>query len=299
MSVTGTKAKVRENRKKKIKKTTLKSAAKSAISSGRRTRSISISMPVGIFKHLGVLLAGCILTAVVGFGCFKGYQFMLSWDGVAAKVIFVSGAERLTQQEVLETAGVKSGMNLFRVNLSKVRKQLMNHPWVARAEVKRDLPSRLHIKIKEHKAVAVIDMGDLFMMNQDGHIFKKTTKVIKDLPLIKGVPAEELIVSGGLNEKKVEPVCLTAVLEVLKLGETQKRAFSRSMIKEIIADQDLGITLSTSGLVRSIRLGFENYAEKLGRMEEVFELIKERVGVAVVDTIDLNDMDSVVFKPAI
>ena len=63
------------------------------------------------------------------------YDFLTQCDYFKAKELMVIGTHRLTQKQVLTQASITNGINIFSVNLSKVRRRLLAHSWIEDAEV--------------------------------------------------------------------------------------------------------------------------------------------------------------------
>ena len=72
-------------------------------------------------------------------------------------------------------AGLVRG-NFFSVRPEQVRQALEQLPWVRRAEVRRQWPSRLEIRIEEHRAVARWGEGLAQLVNSHGEVFYGATR---------------------------------------------------------------------------------------------------------------------------
>ena len=113
---------------------------------------------------------------VIGTICLVGIFAGLFWGVLfAANHLFLRNARysvkelrvetdgTLTRSQILELAKVTDGANLFAVNLSQVRGRLMDRARIAEAEVRRQLPDTLIIRVKERIPVAwvapVADLG--------------------------------------------------------------------------------------------------------------------------------------------
>jgi cell division protein FtsQ len=73
-----------------------------------------------------------------------------------ARHIDVEGEDTLTTAQVLRIAGVNDGTNVFHLDPSAVEASLRSSPWIADAEVVRDLPSTIQIRITEREPVAIV-----------------------------------------------------------------------------------------------------------------------------------------------
>jgi len=67
----------------------------------------------------------------------------------------------LKPEQVSEWAGVRGGINLFQLNLSRIKRDLEMIPAIDTAEVERVLPDTLRIKVREREPVARFFHADL------------------------------------------------------------------------------------------------------------------------------------------
>jgi len=158
---------------------------------------------IDIVRYLKVSLK--ILAAAAAGAAFSllfvfVFDFLTQSGYFRAEEITVKGRNRLSEPEVLKQAQIASGMNILSVNLAKAGKLLMTHPWIADAEVRRELPSGIHIRITEHKPAAVLDIS---------YPCSAGTPVRKTPNSITGKPAEpedknaDLITKLGLGNEKM------------------------------------------------------------------------------------------------
>ena len=114
-----------------------------------------------------------------------------------ARQIQVEGARRLPPRAVAAQAGVHEGINVLSVNLSAARRRLLTHPWIAEAEVRREIPSAIHIRVREHVPAAVVDMGRKFLLNEQGEIFKEWEPADPaGLPVVSGLKPADVRVAN-------------------------------------------------------------------------------------------------------
>jgi cell division protein FtsQ len=73
--------------------------------------------------------------------------------------IRVSACELLARDQVLETASIREGMNVFEVDTKAARAALDALPQVERAEIQRILPNRVEITITERHPIAWVTQG--------------------------------------------------------------------------------------------------------------------------------------------
>ncbi len=212
----------------------------------------------------------------------------------------LTGNIRLTKEQVLETAGIKTDSNILTVNLPLAKKYLLSHPWIAEADVSRELPGKLVLKIREHRPLAILDLNRRFMMNQEGKIFKEVSDSdAVELPVIEGLSFSDLDI-GNVGRS----ASFDAVLSLLEIGLNPSSIVSNKQITKIQVDKKTGITIYAAGPilevnVNSLRIGFKDIPEKLTRLEKILSFLKNNKMVHGIDWIDLDQINRVVVNPLI
>jgi cell division protein FtsQ len=220
------------------------------------------------------------------------------------KDLKIEGLQRLTPAHVAQQAQVQPDANILAVNLTLVRKRLLADPWIAEAEVKREIPSGLRIRIKEHTPLAVIDIGEKFLINQRGEIFKEWHPGDPGhLPVISGLEVGDLRINppSALSEHPGEPgysAPFNAVMQVLQLGEQQGSILPNRNIKYICVDRQMGLTLYAFDQLKMINLGYNDYASKYHMLENLFSYLKHQNSVTDFSRIDLNNVNRIVLNPS-
>jgi len=229
-----------------------------------------------------------------------------------ARQILVEGARRLTPKAVFHQAGVRPGINVLSVNLSAARRRLLAHPWIAAAEIRRELPATLRIRIREQLGAAVVDVGRRFLLNPEGEIFKEwEPSDPADLPVVTGLAAADLravdrLAAGGgafsdfgAAVPAAEPVSrpMDAVLQVLTLGRDPRGALPTRELRSIRVDRELGLTLVAYAQLRAIRLGYDDYPAKYHLLRDLLAFFQTQPDVADFERIDLTDLNRVIVNP--
>jgi cell division protein FtsQ len=113
--------------------------------------------------------------------------------------IEIEGARRLSRPVVLQQAGVSPGINLLAIRPAQVERALLDHPWIAKAEVSRKWPHRLQLRIQERDPVALAQIGEeLLYMDRQGMLFKPLSPGDPhNFPVITGLTAEQFRHAAG------------------------------------------------------------------------------------------------------
>lgn len=198
-------------------------------------------------RSVPALVATAAVT-VVGGGAYFGYRFVTTSERFAVTSIDVRGAAQLSADEVRAVLPVKVGDNIFTTDLDTVTRALRAHPWVAGASVHRVLPDTLVVEVREHRAAALVELGDLYLVDEQGHPFKRADVRDGDgLPVVTGLDR-----AGYLRDREATAETITSALDVLA---TWRADPARPAIGELHVDAHRAITLRTYDLGAAIQLG--------------------------------------------
>lgn len=75
----------------------------------------------------------------------------------------VSTGERVNKAWVEERMGPFHGRNLLLLPLEQIQERLRRHPWVATVSLRKEPPSRLHVRIEERREVALLRRGSALL----------------------------------------------------------------------------------------------------------------------------------------
>ena len=180
----------------------------------------------------------------------------------------------LQREQVLRTAGVHEGENIFRVNLSDLHDRLQQLPQVDEVQVVRRLPAEIEIKLVERKPIAWItsekDLADpfssegAFLVDARG-VLMKEKKLLPEhlgLPLISGCTSESL--EAG---KVVESYEARAALELLRMS-TRSFMQTRFQIREIDLSKGYCLSVTDKNHIR-VAFDFENLEQQVRRLEQL------------------------------
>ncbi len=238
---------------------------------------------------LGGLMAGLLAFSAL---FMMGYAAVTHSEYFRTQAIEVNGTSRLAREEVLSQAQLRPGDNLLAVNLHLTRKRLLAHPWIAAAQVWREIPETLRIDIREHEALAVIDLGRRFILNSEGRIFKEfEARERLDLPLVTGVDYTAI----ALGDDALSPA-LDAVLTILRACRGNAGGLSFEAVEKLHFDAEMGIIVTERATQREIKLGLAPYDAKFARLAQLHRRLDQSGQWDAVRAIDLNHPDRVVVR---
>ncbi|MFY9944177.1 MAG: FtsQ-type POTRA domain-containing protein [Desulfobacterales bacterium] len=239
---------------------------------------------------VGGVLSGLALTS---FLLVFVHDLLTQCDYFRGSRIVVQGTDRLGAEDVLAQSEIHLGDNILAVNLRLVRGKLLAHPWIADAQVRRDLPDEICIRIQEQQPLAILEVGRKFLLNAAGEIFKAwEPEDPADLPLITGLALSDVSVGDAPRSPP-----FAAVMEILQIQEDPEIPRLGALIRQIQVDRELGLTLLGNDRVQSVCLGYSDYRAKYRRLERVLDQLPAASDFGAIDMIDLKNLNRVVIRP--
>ena len=121
----------------------------------RPPREISIPWAgiAGFFVSAGILCILLLFIAGVSFGLLYSYRYVTSNAYFALKTLEIKGNSRLSSKEILEMTRLRDGGNVLAMSLDFVEEAVARSPWVEEVSVKRVLPGKLEIGVREKTPV--------------------------------------------------------------------------------------------------------------------------------------------------
>ena len=192
-------------------------------------------------RSLPAMIGGAILAAVGGTA-YAGYHWVTTSPRFAINHITIQGNHHLTADQIRAALPVHLGDNLFATNLGRVDRALHGNPWIADASVHRMLPHTVVIDVREHEPAAVADLGGLYLVDAEGHAFKRADLDDGDgagLPVITGL---------ARTAYAADPAAAAGELRgALATLASWQAAGDRPAISEVRLDPRGAIALVTSG----------------------------------------------------
>ncbi|PKM77641.1 MAG: hypothetical protein CVU90_06050 [Firmicutes bacterium HGW-Firmicutes-15] len=137
--------------------------------------------------------------------------------------IEVQGNDKVSREEALALSGLDQGINIFELDGDLSSKAIENHPMVKKAEIVRQLPRTLVIKITERQIWAVIPYRGVFLCIDDtGVCFDKLNNtLINNYPIITMDLMPEYVNLGqAVNNQATDMV--RQVWQAIPDGDRQK-----------------------------------------------------------------------------
>ena len=144
------------------------------------------------------------------------------------------------------------------------------------------------------------------VINDKGEIFKELSSEDSGvLPVINGLRYSDISISrrlrlDGSDERSIDSFLhkhrnpFEAVMDVLRLGQRAESVLPNKLIRQIMVDREIGITVYAFNKIKEIKLGHENYADKYDLLKKVLLYIKNINTFQDPVSIDLNNFNRAV-----
>ena len=266
-----------------------------------------------LLSGIKFIAAGICVVALSLFFIFC-HDVLTQLEAFTVERITLTGNQRLTQDTIYQQSQIHPGVNIFGINLTTARKNLLAHPWIEEVHIQREIPSGIRIHIREYRAVAVIDLGRRFLLNETGVLFKELEVNEKiDLPVVHGLSYGDVYVDGSASRLSKRQISLgenenrlkrsgspnEALLAVLTLGREAGAVVPNQRVDRIEVDRETGITIHMAEGPRTIKLGYGDYSAKYALLHRLLAYVKKGpVGDwQRLETVDLNNLNRIVVLP--
>ena len=245
---------------------------------GALGRALSVALP-------GALAIGLALAAwphVRGAAARHPY--------FAVREVVVRDHHRLPADEVRAAAGIEPGMSIRDVDAGAAEARLAAHRWIRSARVRRELPHRVVIEVREERPLAIVALEDgkgEYYVSSHGHLFAPVeASDARDFPYLTGLARADL-----KDGERFGPRALHRALALL-------RQSGSLAVSEVHVDRVRGLTLLPVRPSVPIELGWSGFAAKLARLPRVLTLWAGREGAIVAVNLRFDDEVIVRTHPA-
>ena len=204
-----------------------------------------------------------------------GVEDRFAGAGFAVKGITIAGNEHTTKDEAIAALGVKEGGSIFAASPSQTRKRLMRLPWVSDAEVRRQLPDTVFIRLIEKRPFALWRNGaEIAVIERSGGVITAAQpESFAKLPMLAGAGA---------------PKAAAAVIDALR---THKAISARIQSAERVGERRWDLILAGGVTVKLPEEGWQAQLDELERL-----IVEQGILERDIEIIDLRYPDNYVFR---
>lgn len=257
----------------------------------RRRRSPLLALA----KPLGIAALTVALPVSLGAWLLTSRQFQLHGIDVGREPAPWAAAARVPAPWVRQALAPLLGRNLLRLPLAEVRQRLVANPWIATAEVAKELPDRLRVTVAERRPAVLLRGGAgggreaLLYADAAGQPIAAV-----------GSPAEEAAARrrGLLVVGLPRFAAAAGVAGALRLAEQLRRlrpGWTAALSQIDVVDED-DYQLRVEGLPCPLLVRGSRLADNLVRFEELLPELRRRYPALA--AVDLRFSRRIVIQPA-
>lgn len=194
---------------------------------------------------------------------------------------------QISTETVISLSKLEEGQNLFRFSSNKIEKDIKTNPYIESVDVKRKIPNKVQITIKERERDYNVEfLNGYAYINSQGYILEISDQKL-ELPVIQGIETqqEEIVEGNRLNTNdlgKLETVI--KIMNICKTYELDKK------VSTINIEDKSNYILYIEEEKKTIYLGDENnLSNKMLYIPTVLEENKGKEGNIYID----KDSDTV------
>lgn len=153
-------------------------------------RALADACGRAVRRSLPALVGSAALSALVAGG-WCAYHFVTTSPRFAITDVEIRGTLHESPEALIARLPVHIGDNAFAASADELAAAVLADPWIASADAHRQLPHTLVIDVREHVAAALADLDGLYLVDAQGHPFKRADLASGDgagLPVVTGLP---------------------------------------------------------------------------------------------------------------
>jgi cell division septal protein FtsQ len=233
-------------------------------------------------RHVWLVFKVVTVLALALYGGWRGTALVLGAPALQVSRISVRGHERLSSGEVLALVEGLRGRNILTVDLVELQRRLLASSWVEEAHVRRVLPSRVDIRLRERRPIGIGRLASaLYLVDASGVVIDEygPNYVELDLPIIDGLAASPADGDGAVDAAR-------AGLAARVIDGLRSRPDLAERVSQIdVSDAHDAVVILDQDTVM-LRLGEEAFADRIQEYLDIAPALRERV--AEMDYVDLR-----------
>lgn len=172
-------------------------------------------------KRRGAKIGGLIILLIITvFALMLTPYFHIKWFDI-------TGNEKVTNEQIIQTANLQYNTNLFKVNLKNAESAISKIPYINTVTVRRKLPDGIRVQVTECVPVAYMPFGTAYVMiDENGKLLETVDKLENGpaLPVVNGITVDNFQLGMSLSETNPnEAKALKSLLEKLREYELYDR----------------------------------------------------------------------------
>jgi cell division protein FtsQ len=211
-------------------------------------------------------------------GAREAHDYATTSPRFEVRSLIYEPTPHVSDERLRRLMALEPGTNILALDLDELAARIVRAPWVARAEVVRELPDTIIVRVEEHQPMAALLAGDFFLLDRDGKPFKRLERNERQqLPIVTGVDFRMLTQDPDESAARIG-----RALDVI----TAYQAKRRPRLSEVHVGQAGDITLYTAELGTELRLGRGQAEPRLDRLDALRAALGEDADALAVVHLD-------------
>jgi len=212
---------------------------------------------------VAALIAGAVVARAPVTNWVRGHPYF------AIAEIVVTPTVRVRPGALLQWVGLRPGMSIWTIDPDALAARLAAHPWIRAAEVRRELPRRLVVRVRERRPVAIVLIDQLYYLDRGGAIFARLgAQDALDLPFVTGI--EAAVLAGE------RPYPRHAIRQALRVVELLRAAGLPFRVSEVHIEREQGITVFPVDPKVALSFGWGHFPAKVTRLAAALGVVAGR-----------------------
>lgn len=259
-------------KKKKITENRQKWNQEKAPSRKKSTKGSAVS---GTGRYI---IGFILLAAIFWFVGGRIIEKIMAHQVFTARNVVVEGADYIDKKEIIKTAAVPVGENVFEIDFKKISGNLKSTYAAEDFVVFRRLPDTIAIRVQERKPVALLNMQTIIGVDIEGMPLPHVgASYVETLPIITGIKSV-----SELSDSTAKTRLVTGLQLLRRISSDSPAVYKRISEVDVSDISEMGITLIDNGL--EIIIGSDDWARKIPNLDKVIQKVTEQIQtVKVVD----------------
>jgi cell division protein FtsQ len=227
-----------------------------------------------------LLITTLVVVGIVGWSAYIVVHYLGTSPRFEVRKVAVAGLRRVESTEVLDQADLPDKVNVFAVDLAKVRERVEGLKWVRFATVQRVLPDAIGIKIVERQPTGLARIrGEILQFDSEAELLEHDPGDAANSPILHGLESND---RDG-NKKKVD--LYRQVMEELH---------GQSELSEIHISDSGEVSVISQNEPLLVNLGAGDFRERWGQYLQLRAKIQTEFPEAV--QVDLRFANQMILK---
>jgi cell division protein FtsQ len=234
------------------------------------------------------------VVTVLGVALYAGWRgtaLLLGAPVLQVSRITLRGNERLSKGEVLALLDGLRGRNIVSVDLAQWQSRLLASPWVEQAHLRRVLPSRVDVELRERHPIGIARLAEaLYLVDAAGVVIDEygPNYADLDLPLIDGLAAKPEHDASAVDEPRAR-----LAARVIDALQRRPDLAKRVSLIDVSDAHDAMVMLEQDTAM--LRLGEDDFVDRIQQYLDVATALRERV--EQIDYVDLRFDERLYVRP--